>query len=62
MKLEDHPVVGVPVSLFLYVTFLVARAAVLAMPDRVARSAGRFLGSCARLLLRGRRRTARDNA
>ncbi|MEK7465888.1 MAG: lysophospholipid acyltransferase family protein [Planctomycetota bacterium] len=62
MKLEDHPVLGTPVSLLVYVFFLVARAGVLILPEGLARACGRFLGSCARLVLRGRNRTARDNA
>lgn len=62
MKLEGHPVAGLPASLLVYVVFLVARAGVLLMPEGLARATGRFLGSLARLVLRGRARTARENA
>ncbi|MCC6741616.1 MAG: lysophospholipid acyltransferase family protein [Planctomycetia bacterium] len=62
MKLEAHPVVGLPVSLAVYAAFLVARAGVLLLPEGAARVAGRLMGGASRFVLPGRARTARRNA
>ena len=62
MKLESHPVVGLPASFLVYAAFLAARAGILLLPLGAARALGRALGSVSRLFLRRRARMARENA